>query len=148
MRPIVVLKKTLVCVALCSAAYFSVEFKGDTFRQRSLANIEIHDSELKPTSGFVVLGMHRSGTSMLSGLLVEGFGYKTGAPLMQPTSDNEKGYFELLPAVRQNHVFLYDQLQRRDAWNHPSIDSFNHWWRSLSILLPKFSLLLPIAPQL
>ena len=30
------------------------------------------------TPGFMVLGMHRSGTSMLSGLLVEGFGYDTG----------------------------------------------------------------------
>lgn len=30
------------------------------------------------TPGFIVLGMHRSGTSMLSGLLVEGFGYDTG----------------------------------------------------------------------
>ncbi|GFH56377.1 hypothetical protein CTEN210_12853 [Chaetoceros tenuissimus] len=126
MRPIVVLKKTLLCVTLCCAAYFSFEFKGDTFRQRSLANIEIHDSELKPTSGFVVLGMHRSGTSMISGLLVEGFGYKTGGPLLEPASDNEKGFFELSPAVNQNQVFLYDQLQLRDAWNHPNIDSFNH----------------------
>ena len=31
-------------------------------------------------TGFVVLGMHRSGTSMLSGLLVLGFGYKVGGP--------------------------------------------------------------------
>ncbi len=30
------------------------------------------------TPGFMVLGMHRSGTSMLSGLLVKGFGYDTG----------------------------------------------------------------------
>lgn len=30
------------------------------------------------TPGIIVLGMHRSGTSMLSGLLVEGFGYDTG----------------------------------------------------------------------
>ena len=34
------------------------------------------------TPGFVVLGMHRSGTSMLSGLLVKGFGYETGGPLI------------------------------------------------------------------
>jgi hypothetical protein len=32
--------------------------------------------------GFMVLGMHRSGTSMLSGLLVKGFGYETGGPLI------------------------------------------------------------------
>lgn len=63
----------------------------------------------KPTTGFVVLGMHRSGTSMLSGLLVEGFGYKVGAPLIQPHFDNEKGFFELLPAVLQNDEFMYEQ---------------------------------------
>ena len=40
--------------------------------------------------GFIVLGMHRSGTSMLSGLLVEGFGYETGGPLIMPNFDNEK----------------------------------------------------------
>jgi hypothetical protein len=36
----------------------------------------------KKTPGFIVLGMHRSGTSMLSGLLVKGFGYETGGPLI------------------------------------------------------------------
>lgn len=63
----------------------------------------------KPTTGFMVLGMHRSGTSMLSGLLVEGFGYNPGAPLIQPAFDNEKGFFELIPAVLQNDEFMYDQ---------------------------------------
>jgi hypothetical protein len=38
--------------------------------------------EGKKTPGFMVLGMHRSGTSMLSGLLVKGFGYETGGPLI------------------------------------------------------------------
>ena len=38
--------------------------------------------EKKQSPGFIVLGMHRSGTSMLSGLLVKGFGYETGGPLI------------------------------------------------------------------
>jgi len=59
--------------------------------------------------GFVVLGMHRSGTSMLAGLLVQGFGYHVGEPLIQPNYDNKKGFFELIPAVLQNDVFMYDQ---------------------------------------
>ena len=63
----------------------------------------------KPTTGFMVLGMHRSGTSMLSGLLVEGFGYKVGKPLIQPAFDNEKGFFELIPAVLQNDEWMYNQ---------------------------------------
>lgn len=63
----------------------------------------------KPTNGFVVLGMHRSGTSMLSGLLVEGFGYEPGEPLIGASFDNEKGFFELVPAVLQNDEFFKEQ---------------------------------------
>lgn len=63
----------------------------------------------KETGGFIVLGMHRSGTSMLAGLLVEGFGYKPGEPLIQPAYDNEKGFYELIPAVLQNDIFMSAQ---------------------------------------
>jgi hypothetical protein len=70
---------------------------------------EIQVDQSKKTRGFMVLGMHRSGTSMLSGLLVEGFGYKPGAPLIQPAYDNEKGFYELVPAVLQNDIFMYEQ---------------------------------------
>jgi Uncharacterized protein conserved in bacteria len=74
-----------------------------------LRNTVKRDKDDKPTTGFVVLGMHRSGTSMLSGLLVDGFGYQVGAPLIQPSFDNERGFFELLPAVLQNDEFMYNQ---------------------------------------
>eukprot|EP00977_Amphora_coffeiformis_P009441 scaffold2182_cov198-Amphora_coffeaeformis.AAC.1 len=60
-------------------------------------------------SGFMVLGMHRSGTSMLSGLLVIGMGYKTGSPLIGGAFDNPKGFFELIPAVLQNDEFMAKQ---------------------------------------
>lgn len=60
--------------------------------------------------GFVVLGMHRSGTSMLGGLLVNGLGYNAGSPLIGSAFDNEKGFFELIPAVLQNDEFM--NLQR------------------------------------
>jgi hypothetical protein len=40
--------------------------------------------------GFMVLGMHRSGTSMLAGLMVTGMGYKTGGPLIGGAFDNGK----------------------------------------------------------
>lgn len=59
--------------------------------------------------GFIVLGMHRSGTSMLSGLLVNGMGYNVGAPLIGAAADNEKGFFELLDAVLQNDEFMNKQ---------------------------------------
>jgi hypothetical protein len=56
--------------------------------------------------GVVVLGMHRSGTSLLSGLLVNSLGYNVGGPLIGSASDNEKGFFELLDAVLQNDEFM------------------------------------------
>ena len=56
---------------------------GVVVRETVDSNMEIYrglHGDKKP--GFVVLGMHRSGTSMLSGLLVKGFGYETGGPLI------------------------------------------------------------------
>ena len=66
-----------------------------------------HDNIQRP--GFVVLGMHRSGTSMLSGLLVTGLGYKTGGPLIGPAFDNAKGFFERVDIVLQNDAFMWGQ---------------------------------------
>jgi hypothetical protein len=65
-------------------------------------------------SGFFVLGMHRSGTSMLAGLLVTGLGYKTGGPLIGSAFDNEKGFFELLGVVLQNDELMKAQ---RTYWD-------------------------------
>ncbi|KAL3801205.1 hypothetical protein HJC23_012605 [Cyclotella cryptica] len=61
------------------------------------------------TPGFMVLGMHRSGTSMLSGLLVKGFGYETGGPLIGAAFDNEKGFYERIDVVLQNDEFFSAQ---------------------------------------
>jgi hypothetical protein len=58
--------------------------------------------------GVIVLGMHRSGTSVLGGLLTQ-LGLKTGGPLIPPAKDNEKGFFERIDVVLQNDVFLTDQ---------------------------------------
>lgn len=59
--------------------------------------------------GYVVLGMHRSGTSMLSGLLVQGSGYNVGEPLIGAHYDNQKGFFERVDAVLQNDEFMKSQ---------------------------------------
>lgn len=74
--------------------------------QDQIVNGKITVDNTKKTGGFMVLGMHRSGTSMLAGLLVEGFGYQPGKPLIQPAYDNAKGFYELVPAVLQNDVFM------------------------------------------
>lgn len=72
--------------------------------------------------GFVVLGMHRSGTSLLSGLLVNGLGYNVGGPLIGSAFDNEKGFFELLDAVLQNDEFM--NLQR--VWWSANMMAYDH----------------------
>jgi hypothetical protein len=61
------------------------------------------------TPGVIVLGMHRSGTSMLSGLLVNGIGYKVGGPLIGAAFDNAKGFFERIDVVLQNDEFMQSQ---------------------------------------
>ena len=60
-------------------------------------------------NGFLVLGMHRSGTSMLSGLLVEGNGYIVGDGLIKASFDNEKGFYERVDVVLQNDEFMKTQ---------------------------------------
>ena len=67
------------------------------------------DTSISQRDGFVVLGMHRSGTSMLSGLLVSGMGYNVGKPLIGAAFDNEKGFFELRTAVLQSDEFMKKQ---------------------------------------
>jgi len=59
--------------------------------------------------GFVVLGMHRSGTSMLSGLLVTACGYNVGGPLIGAAFDNERGFYERIDVVLQNDAFMWGQ---------------------------------------
>ncbi len=55
----------------------------------------------------VILGMHRSGTSVLTGL-VSLFGGYVGADLMPPTKDNPKGYFE------NNKIYLLNERILRE----------------------------------
>ena len=56
----------------------------------------------------VVLGMHRSGTSVLTGLLSI-LGGDVGSDIMQPTQDNPKGYFENNYIYHLNRKILHEQ---------------------------------------
>lgn len=67
------------------------------------------NKDRKQVTGFIVLGMHRSGTSMLSGLLHTSCGYTVGGPLIGSAFDNEKGFFELIDVVLQNDEFMKAQ---------------------------------------
>jgi hypothetical protein len=60
-------------------------------------------------NGFIVLGMHRSGTSMVAGLLHQSAGYTVGGPLIGSAFDNEKGFFERIDIVLQNDEFMSKQ---------------------------------------
>lgn len=60
---------------------------------------------MKQKEIILILGMHRSGTSLLTGAL-DFLGVSAGANLMQPTDDNAKGYFENLDIVQLNEKIL------------------------------------------
>ena len=94
-------------VLLCATSFAGFLHAAYTFV------ITIKENEGK-TPGVFVLGMHRSGTSMLSGLLVEGFRYDMGDDIMKPSFDNEKGFYENNNVVNQNDEFL---LMQGASWS-------------------------------
>lgn len=75
--------------------------------------------------GFMVLGMHRSGTSMLTGLLYMAGGYQYGG-VLHKGQENTKGFFERFDAVKQNDWFLKEQ---KADWNN-NVLAFD-WERAL-----------------
>ena len=78
-----------------------------------------------------VLGMHRSGTSALTGLL-QLLGVDLGSDLMAPQADNEKGFFENNKVVKLNERILaalgsdWDDLRPLPAgwWEREDIRAF------------------------
>lgn len=63
----------------------------------------------------IVLGMHRSGTSSLAGML-DGLGCRGPATPMPGTDANATGYFESLPVFRLNDSILAALGSRWDDW--------------------------------
>ena len=81
-------------------------------RVRATGEIKSADCDLigRPTSsGVVVLGMHRSGTSMLSGLLVKGASFVSPGQQLKANEQNPLGFFENYDVVRQNDIWLQEQ---------------------------------------
>lgn len=68
-----------------------------------------------PNQLVMVLGMHRSGTSAMSGLLVKA-GLDAPQDLMPPTKANPRGYWESLGAMQLNDKMLQ---QLGSEWNNP-----------------------------
>lgn len=92
--------------------------RGESTRQLGVAK-----SVMEQRNGIVVLGMHRSGTSLLSGLLVTYAGYNVGdeVDLVPPSYQNAKGFFERKDVIRQNDILMdmqdvtwYNQVQNFD----------------------------------
>jgi len=86
----------------------------ETFSARSKANALDQNNPGRYTigagrKGFMILGMHRSGTSMLGGLLHISAGYAVGGPLIGSSFDNEMGFFERIDIVLQNDEFMHKQ---------------------------------------
>jgi hypothetical protein len=79
----------------------------------------------------VVLGMHRSGTSAITGG-VEMLGFHLGAARLKPADDNPKGYFENRDVVMLNDRLLAALGSRWDvpgfytppAWHSPEVRLF------------------------
>ena len=82
-----------------------VHYINDDLSTRQLTNSRIH------RDGVIILGMHRSGTSVLAGLLSK-MGLNTGGPLLPPSKDNPRGFFEREDIVIQNHILLRHQFIR------------------------------------
>jgi hypothetical protein len=97
--------------------------------------------------GIIILGMHRSGTSVIGGLINK-MGLNTGGPLIAAGKDNEKGFFERIDVVLENdelmkkqgvhyswHTHKYDNLVGlKDAITGMNGNEFKEGKRGLAFL--------------
>ncbi len=60
----------------------------------------------RTASGIIVLGMHRTGTSAITGVFAD-FGFEVPGRLAPPGQDNPKGYFESVDFVEIHDEFLH-----------------------------------------
>ena len=79
-------------------------------------------TKARSRQALIVLGMHRSGTSALSGVLAK-LGARTPATLMPPTPDNPRGYWESSALMRFHDDVLESAGARWSDW-----DRFNEDW--------------------
>ncbi len=70
----------------------------------------------------LVLGMHRSGTSVITKAL-EVFGVSLGDRLMPSGADNPKGFFEDIDLQSTNEAFLRSQGYTWDSLQFPSLEN-------------------------
>ncbi len=83
-----------------------------------------------PRTAVLVLGMHRSGTSALAGVLVH-LGATAPRSLMRPTNDNPRGYWESDPIRHFHDRLLTSAGSRWMDW-----DRFNQDWLESPVAAP------------
>jgi len=88
----------------------------------------IMNANIGDQQAVVVLGMHRSGTSLV-GNIIQSLGVSLGEDLIIPDLNNQAGYFEHAEIVRL-HAELLEIIDRR--WTGPkgTLDYPDNWWRS------------------
>ena len=84
----------LFCCWKGSIAFvFSNEFKSSATKSKYIVTIHSHVRNDSYHDGVIVLGMHRSGTSLVAELLFR-MGFQIGNNLIGPLADNPTGFFE------------------------------------------------------
>jgi hypothetical protein len=111
------------------------------------AEILAHGADQGPLSRPVaVVGMHRSGTSMVAKLLKQA-GLNLGAEtdLMPPAAENPEGFYEHLEFVRLNDEVLNVAGAGWDCppatgfnWNDEALDPYREWARQLAAPLQEW----------
>jgi len=76
----------------------------------------------QPVDCLIILGMHRSGTSALTGCL-HLLGVNLGHAMMPPTPSNQAGYWE-----NNDFVIVHDLLLKELGYNSNMIGSLPDWW--------------------
>jgi hypothetical protein len=79
------------------------------------------ESTMATTQGVILLGMHRSATSLLAGILVEATSIPVGPSnrLIQPAFDNVKGFYEFRDVVLQN-----DDIMKYQQTDYGNVDHY------------------------
>jgi len=87
--------------------------------------------------GVIVLGMHRSGTSMLVGLLSTVFSWNVPGRHVTATKykgQNSKGFYENVDVMRQNDVWMRHQHMTWDK-----VNLFDQWLDGEQVVVGEFS---------
>jgi len=108
-------EKWSIDITLRNICFKRVRTSGKVLRDCDVYGDSVSGDE--SVRGVVVLGMHRSGTSLLAGLLVHGLSFKSPGQLIAANSQNPYGFYENFNVARQNDRWLREQGKKWDRLN-------------------------------